>query len=231
MLKQDFTDDFLYLVEKIFANKENTVFTRLNEGEYWLLIGNNFVGAGGLWRTRPNSRLQKDLLNSLDVVDDSFVYGIASLQHPVANQWYKENIKGQKTLATLFVNANWKHFKEIITNIKEEVVLVANEKGKDNEYPFKVKNYFWVPFDCVKYYEENEKEINKLVNRLTRYKNRLILFSAWPLANILIYKCWKKNPNNRYIDVGSTLDPRIHWEPSRQYFFTNSKTARQKDIF
>lgn len=231
MLSKNFKKDFIYIIDRIFVKKENFAFVRFNEGEYALTIGKYFLGAWGLWRTYPESKLQKDLQESLKIESKDYVYWIASRQHSEANDWYKENIPGSKSFATLFVNHNRRHFKDIIKRINESVVLVANKEWMFKDYPFKVKEFFWVPFDVVSLYENQPEIISDLVDKITKNKNKLIFFCAGPLSNILIYKCWLKNPHNRYIDVWSTLDFYIHWEPSRRYFFENSETYDQIDIF
>ena len=127
MLKQDFNTDFLYLIEQIFVKKNNLAFVRYNEWEYHLLVGKRFVGAWNGWRTITGSKLQKDLREAIQdekTIDKDFIYWIASKQHREANEWYKNNIKWNLTFATLFVNRNYQYFKEILEEIKEEVVLL-----------------------------------------------------------------------------------------------------------
>jgi hypothetical protein len=38
------------------------------------------------------------------------------------------------------------------------------------------------------------------------YRDRLFLFCAGPLGNMLAAKFWEKNKNNTYLDIGSTLN-------------------------
>jgi hypothetical protein len=233
MFTQDFTEDFYILVDRFFVARIPWAFSRFNEWEASLLMWKPFVGAWWLWRTSDKyTLLKEDLKKSLDYDNEWFFYWVASKQHLSANTWAKRNIKSEnKTFATIFVNNNWKIFKTILENINESVIIVGNEKGKDNKFPFKVKEYIPVPFNVVEYYENNQREVKQIVKTLTRYKNNsLILFCVWPLSNILIYKCWKKNKLNRYIDIWSCLDMYIHWEPSRQYFYKNWKTYNQIDV-
>ena len=49
-----------------------------------------------------------------------------------------------------------------------------------------------------------EKAIAYLQN--SQPKDKLFLFSAGPLSNILIHQLFKKYPNNTYIDIGSCMD-------------------------
>ncbi|MDD3302265.1 MAG: hypothetical protein PHN31_01820 [Candidatus Gracilibacteria bacterium] len=231
MLKQKFLDDYEYLIKRIFTDKIPTAFSRYNEGEYSLITGKYFCGAGGFWKTYDHKQLlQKDLIETLNVIDDGFIFGIASRQHLRANLFYKRCIKSPyKTFATLFVNNNYKLFKKELESIKEKVVLVANSIGEGNDYPFKVKKYIPIPFDVVGYYQDNKEEILELCQQIANNKNKLVLFCAGPLSNIMIYECWKFNKNNRYIDIGSTLDEYIMKRPTRNYFKEGNKTCNQID--
>jgi hypothetical protein len=109
-----------------------------------------------------------------------YIYGIASMQYPEVNKWYKENIKSNhKTFATIFVNNNRKKFREVLHNIKEDVVIVGNKRGYNREYPFNVIEYYPVMNDCVNWFEENRKIIDEMCEQIaTYYKNTLVLFCA-----------------------------------------------------
>lgn len=231
MLKQDFTKDYEYLVKRIFKDKKPTAFARFNEGEYFLMNGWHFIWAGSLWRTISNIHLlQDDLMKTLKYDDEWFIFWIATRQHLRANIFYKRNIESKnKTFATIFVNNNYKKFREVLANIKEEVILVANKVWENRNYPFKVKKFFWVPFNVVSFYEKNKEEVLCMCDDICKFKNKLVLVCAWPLANIIVYECWKRNKTNRYIDIGSTLDEYIMNRPTRQYFFENWKTHNQID--
>ncbi len=101
---------------------------------------------------------------------------------------------------------------------QKEVVLIANSIGKDKEYPFTIKDSFWVEDDWVNWYSNNRDSINKETQELaTKHKDSLFLISAGPLANILVHKLYEANPENIYIDSGSTLDPWIKREMTRPY--------------
>lgn len=231
MLTGDFIKDFEYLSNRIFIDKINTAFPRYNEWEYGLISWRDFCWAWWLWKTDHKKQLLKnDLIEAIKFFDKDFIYWIASRQHLRANIFYKVNVRSkQRTFATIWVNANWKRFKPIIENIKEKVILVANKVWEWKKYPFKVDKFYWVPFDAVWYYEDNKEHILKMCNDIAKHKNKLILFCAWPLSNIMIYECFKINPNNRYVDIGSCLDLYIHWAPSRQYYNINWKTYNQID--
>lgn len=195
-------------------------FVRFNEWEYWLIANKWFTWAWCLWMTYSDKNMLRDeLLKTINENSEDYIYWIASRQHLEANKRYKDNIKtSYKTFATVFVNNNWKKFKNILSNIDEDVVLVANKCWLNNKYPFNVIEYFPVPFDVVRYFEDNRKKIDKMCDIIASYENQLIMFCAWPLTNYMIYRCYKINPRNRYIDIGSTLDEYIMWKQTRWYY-------------
>ncbi len=232
MLTQNFTQDYNYLAQRIFKDKTPTAFSRYNEWEYALITWQTFNGAGWFWHTVKNSLLQTDLNNILKYEDDWFIFWIASKQHLRANIFYKVHIKSTlKTFATIFVNNNWKEFKKVLHGIKEHPILVANVVWEWKDYPFTVKKFYGVPFDVVTYYENNKEHIIRMCEDIASFNNKLVLFCAWPLSNLMIYECWKLNKTNRYIDIGSTLDEYIIWRPTRNYQKSGMQTTNQIDKY
>lgn len=233
-LTQDFTNDYYYMVDRIFHKKIPTAFVRYNEGEYWLVSKKGFRWAGNFWKTyEDKTKLAEDMLGFLGRSEANFFYGVATKQHGEANERLKKNIKSPNiTFATLFANNNWKFFQHVITNIDEEVVLVCNEVGVSHRnYPFKIADIMPVPYDVVAFYEEHKDKIISDIKKLaSQYSNTLFLFSAGPLSNALIDYAWEENKTNRYIDMWSTLDEYIHWGRTRQYFYPDRKTYNQIDL-
>jgi hypothetical protein len=51
----------------------------------------------------------------------------------------------------------------------------------------------------------------------SQHTDTLFLVSAGPLSEAIIHRLYSKNPNNRYIDVGSSLDEIVHGKKTRPY--------------
>ena len=74
------------------------------------------------------------------------------------------------------------------------------------------------------------------VNNIT---DAIILCSAASLSNFIIYDCFKDNPNNTFLDIGSCLNPLLSlegWKYTRGYltgYWLNSSSpfAKQVDIW
>lgn len=234
ILTGDFVSDFDFMIKRVFIDKKPTAFARYNEWEFWLITKSWFIWAGWLWKTYDDKlQLSEALRDCLYNIDSNYFYWISSNQYIQANQFYKHTILNKKniTFATLFINYNYRRRKKIIPLISERVVLVANLKWENKKYPFRISEYVSVPFDVVNYYEYHKDTIHNQCKRLAeKYNNKLFLFSAWPLSDRMIDCMYHYNPNNRYIDVWSTLDPYIYWTITRQYFQENQKNYNRIDV-
>lgn len=233
-LLQQFSSDFDFIIKRVFLDKTPTAFSRYNEWEYWLISGRWFVWAWWFWKTYQTKRsLCDDLRECMKTEDPNYFYWIASKQHPDANSFYKTNIpSNNKTFATLFVNNNWKRRREILHNIPESVVLIANAIGKNNTYPFKIEEYISIPFDVVDYYEQKKEEVLNTCRYIAKtYNNQLVFFCAWPLSNLMIDYCRHLNDTNRYIDIWSTLDEYVMKRKTRRYFQETWPTFNKIDAY
>ena len=78
---------------------------------------------------------------------------------------------------------------------------------------------------------------NKFLKLKTRYENidtnikdSLFLFCAGPFGNILAHQLFESNPNNIYMDIGSTLNPWLQSEGfKRDYYINGYFAGRSKD--
>jgi len=124
------------------------------------------------------------------------------------------------TWSNIFLNGNYIAYMEHILPYfwNYDIIYVANKAADFSRIPFKknIKKIFNVGENCM---------INDfhLVNQIKEYidknniKNSLFLFSASSLSNILNYQLYKHNPENTYIDIGSTLNPILGFPLDRRY--------------
>jgi hypothetical protein len=129
----------------------------------------------------------------------------------------KENVgvpNEQLTWANIFVNSNYQYFLDnfLPEFNKHKIILVANENAKIDNLPFKVEEHIGITnnafidnFDLVKTMPQKD------------YKNKLFLFCAGPLGNMLAANMWKKNKKNTYLDIGSTLNSYLIGQKNRGY--------------
>ena len=76
-------------------------------------------------------------------------------------------------------------------------------------------------------YEEYFSIMKKLSNK---YMNTLFLISAGPLSGIFIHHLYLSNPNNIYLDVGSSIDIFTKNKMTREYQYKNIENIDVKDL-
>lgn len=207
--KRDFKGNFFSLLEKL-KNKEKFSFSKYADGEYAILINKKITNCDN-WTFDPqkHQKHRDELLKSFKFNEDGYYVGI-SCPCCVPKQdvdWMRKNVgveNNNLTWANIFVNSNYKLFKEhFITEFKNhDIVIVANENADVNKLPFKVQEYIKISGTA---WLDNFNLLEELPKK--EYKNKLFLFCAGPLGNMLSAKMWEKNKNNIYMDIGSTLNP------------------------
>lgn len=214
---------------KIFKNKleagENFTFSKYADGE-WAVMKNVSVNNREFWFS-PNNMMDEIRRNKLI---ESFQF-----QHPQYHvgiscpccqgiETFREmksfsNQQDEKlTWANIWVNSNYSYFKEHILPIFKDkiVVLFCNADGKIENLPFKPYMVFPV--------ENNAWEANWNFIEITKdlkINNALFLFCCGPFGNILAYELTKNNPNNTYLDIGSTLNPWLKSAGFERHYYMN----------
>lgn len=223
--------DFSKEIEKFISlieSKNPLSFFRYGDGEIMLINGEgvgNFTQAYQVdkWSS-PNHKtllgeiIEKPLLNP----QKNWYFGIPcqccnnKCKQYILNNF---NINDENlTYANLFVNNNYRIFKNWISSLKESVILINNHNGIKNKYPFGIEKYIATPDDCVSFFQKNHTQIvETLKNEFSNINDKLVLVSSGPLAKAIIYYLSIINNTNRYIDVGSALDEYTHLKKTRPY--------------
>jgi hypothetical protein len=228
-MTKDFVADFHRFKNKILS-KQNFAYARYADGEVRLMSG---VGVGlhtqayqqdGWSCENKMYELGKVLLDSISHTEPNYCYAITSPNQNITDyQFLRDRIQQPEeniTFADLWINGNYPLFKKFLTEeLNEEVVLVASEDGYGRDLsPLKCKVYVPVPKDCVNVYEQDSSEINESLDELAeQFTDTLFFISAGPLSEAMIHRLYSKNPNNRYIDVGSAIDEVVHGRKTRPY--------------
>jgi hypothetical protein len=104
----------------------------------------------------------------------------------------------------IFCNSNWNIFINYLKSYEKGFYLIANGT-KECDFPIKeryhIDKYLVNNWDTV-----GETETERILEFIKNKENELICFSAGPLSKIWIPKCMELNPNNIYLDIGSSLD-------------------------
>ena len=204
-----FQKDFFILFNLLEKNVKFS-FSKYADGEYAILINKHITNCDN-WTFNPtiDDVYQKELLNSFQFNEDGYYVGISCpCCVPMEDVlWMRQNVgidKNHLTWANIFVNGNYNNFKKyfIPEFSNHDVILLANQNATIQNLPFKIEEF--IPIGKTAW-----KENFNLVEELSKkeYNNKLFLFCAGPLGNMLAAKMWKFNKNNIYMDIGSTLNP------------------------
>ncbi|KGI55205.1 glycosyltransferase family A protein [Campylobacter sp. MIT 97-5078] len=200
--------EFDRIFDKLYR-KENFSLLRYGDGEKAIMIGENFNAQEG-WSFQDNKDFSKALLASLEINDERFIYGVSCpCCDEVATCWYQTHIKSKNlSFANIFVNINHRRFKEYFEKLSEDAVLIANYRAKDKQIGnLNIIKHYEISDDCNVFFQEDlENLINKIKKDFADRQNLLFVVSAGPLAEIIIHSLFSYNPNNRYIDFGSSID-------------------------
>lgn len=233
MMTQKFNKDFDYLIDRIFIKKQHTVFSRYADGELALMMGkevgnNTQAYLKDKWSSPPyKTKLGKDLSKSLKNKSPDKFYGIScGCCDPLGKKIILDNLKiigvgiENITYSNLWINGNYKKFKNVIENINEDVILISNKDGSDKKYPFNVSDFIPVEDDCVNFWENYRDEFLKELYKISQ-KPLLYLVSAGPMSEPIIdfLDALDINMSGRYIDVGSSLDEYTKGRKTRPYMF------------
>jgi len=236
-----YTSDFEYFWHLIETNN-NFVFARYADGEVMLMNGQSVSEDTQAFRVdrwhAPNqlTKVGKELLETLNHDEPEWYYAISAVSDNINDyNFLKERIKQHPrtlTFVNLWINANYQKTKEKLAGLKRDVVLICNTDAANKSFPFPVKMISTFPDDCINFWEtHSELYIQYLIETYGKMENQLFFISCGPVSEIIIHKLYQNNPNNTYIDMGSSLDEYIHGYKTRPYMDPNSRYAKEKSTF
>ncbi len=221
-------DEFFRVWEKI-ENNENFALLRYGDGERAVMTGRSVKAQEGWVSPDFVSELGSALLNTLNVEDENFIYGISCpCCDRSAYYWYSTRIKSKnRTFANIFVNKNYTVFIEKFEKLKRDAVVIGNFRGKDSQIAnLNVLKYYSVSDDCFEFWKRDASTLIEQIKKDFGHKNNLLyVVCAGPMSEPIIYELYKNNPDNCYIDFGSSLDRYIHKKQTRPYENPDNKYA------
>jgi len=217
-----FEEEFYKIFTKL-KERQKFSFSKFADGE-WMMINGIPVNNGEFNYTTQEEFFRKKLIESFRYKDKNYYVGISCPCCQGFNHQLMKNFSEQSdqnlTFANLFVNNNYKLYKEHFINEYKnwDVHLVANKNSIVDNLPFGVEKFYPVENTAWKFNYDLIETIKSF-----DYKDKLFLFAAGPFGNMLSHQLWESNQNNTYLDIGSTLNP---WLKSsgfhRTYFLDNS---------
>ena len=236
-----FAGDFEFFLDKL-KNNENFAFSRFSDGELYIMqnkelkIVNDHVRIGERvlpkgfseqdhkhFNPNQHQKTRKLLIDSFKYKDEGYYKGISCrcCVGDASCDWMI-NLHGgdddSLTWSNLWINSNYPQFIERVVPeiIKQEVIFVCNEHADLTDTGFNVIRDYRCGSNCI----VNDLGLaDKIVSDVLAYdiKNKIFLFAASSLSNILIHKLWMTSKENTYIDIGTSLNHYIKMSMDRDY--------------
>lgn len=213
------------------SNGENFSLLRYGDGERSIMRGMKIKAQEGWESPDCLSELGKALLSSLNITEDNFYYGISCPCCDLsAYYWYSTRIPSKNiTFANLWVNANYSRFIEKFSLLKRDAVVITNYRALGHKIGnLNILKHYGVGDDCISYWEKDAKELIQQIKEDFGSRNDLLyVISAGPMSEPIIVELYKNNPNNCYIDFGSSIDIFVHNKITRPYMDSSTPYAKQ----
>lgn len=197
-------------IETIFhrlKSKQRFAFSKYADGE-WMAMCDIDLNNREFEVSENTKEASGRLRDSFCFKDDGYYVGIScpccNAYHHAAMKQFSRQDTEHLTFANMFVNSNYAFFQEhfIPEFANHKIHLVANEKSKIENLPFDVEQFYPVGFSA---WVNNIDLVEEIISQ--NHQDKLFLFCAGPLGNILAHRLWDANKQNTYLDIGSTLNP------------------------
>ena len=243
---KEFDGAFSNLLEMI-KTKENFAFTRFSDGELFILQNKTVVLADNHYVTGDikganrytkeehkefypdqHQKYREKLIQCYKHNQEKYFKGICtSTDGHVGKEnfdWMIDFHGGDHenlTYANLLINANYKRFvEEMVPELRHRKVLyVVNEMADVANLPFDIDKTFLIGSNCMINNYDTPSRVSFYIQD-NNISDAVILCSAASLSNFVIYECYKENPNNTFLDIGSCLNPLLGlegWKYTRGY--------------
>lgn len=210
-----------FFINKILKG-ENFAFARNADGEKFIMTGISVESQEKKW-TSPNyvSKLGHSIYDSLDVLDSNFYYAISCpCCDKEAYYWYSSRIKNKNiTFSNLWINVNFRYFKSKFELIKRDAVLIANFAASGAKIGnLNIIKHYAIDDDCISFWENHARDmIDSIKSNFKDSKDLLFVVSAGPMSSPIIKELFLNNPNNTYVDFGSSIDSYYYKHQTRPY--------------
>jgi hypothetical protein len=226
IVAKSFKKDIKIFKDKIEKN-EHFSFSKYADGE-WAVMQNHKIDNKEFWFD-PENELdtikRNKLIESFKYKNDRYYVGIScpccqGMETFKAMKEFSEQDDNKLTWANLWVNGNYKYYvKNILPLFSDrKIVLFCNKNGEVENLPFKpfaiirVSNNAWQ-------YDWSTIEEAKWLIRTCDLRNMVFLFCCGPFGNILCHELTEYEPNNTYLDIGSTLNPYLKSAGFERFYY------------
>lgn len=231
MEKKYLNDEFNFFWEKI-EKGDNFALLRHGDGERAIMQGRSVTAQEGWKSPEYITKLGRDCLEALQVDDENYWIGISCpCCDRSAYYWYMTRTKGKNiTFANIWVNNNYKDFYTKFSKLERDAVIIANHTAENKKIGnLNILKFYSVGDDCIDFWEKSgEQLVDTMMQEYGSRNDILYVISAGPMSGPIIKRLYDNNPNNCYIDFGSSIDEFIHEKKTRPYMDENTVYAKQK---
>lgn len=191
---------------------ENFAFMRNADGELAIMEGRAVNAQEGNWSSPDYvTKLGEDIYKSLSLVGDNVYYAISC---PCCDRrayyWYASRVANPHniTFANLWINSNYRHFLEDFCKIKRDAILIANFRAEGHSFGnLNILKHYHISDDCISFWENEAEEMLERIKKDFGDRNDLLyVVSCGPMSAPIIADLYTNNPNNCYVDFGSSVD-------------------------
>jgi hypothetical protein len=228
---KDFTEEIYKIFDK-FKKGNPFCFSKYADGE-WAIISNDYLNNREFEFSKNTPIFYKQkLIESIKYKDINYYIGTCC---PCCNgdraqkmREFSDQNEENMTFANIFVNANYPIYKETFLKSYRnyDVHLVANERSKIENLPFKIEKFYPVSFSA---WVNNYSLIEQIKQQ--NLTNKLFLFCAGPFGNLLAHQLYEINKKNIYLDIGSTLNPWLQSEGFKRDYYMKGYFSERKCIW
>jgi hypothetical protein len=127
------------------------------------------------------------------------------------------------------VNGNWSNW---VTFLEKEQIQFTYIGSGTTLTKFAVKKSILLDSLLVNDWDTKADEtIDRITKEILPIKEEIFLFCCGPIAKILIAQLWAKNPQNIYIDAGSSLDTFFKGSTNRFYVDPSHELSKKQCQF
>ena len=226
LLNGNMSEHFDQIIQKI-QRGEHFGIIRPNDGEHMVMENKTFTNCDN-WTNTADGILRLQLIDAVKTVKPNLFIGIPcetcfkQCREDYLNK-YSVN-PSQITYANIFCNSNWKKTVHFLHSYSQGFYLITCGTKNCN---FPIKDRLVIDKYLVNNWNDVwENETQQILDYDKDKHNELFCFASGPLSKVWIPKCMEINPNNIYLDIGSTMDffTKDNLIP-RPYTYTNSTYA------
>jgi len=233
---KNFRSDLEFFTTKL-KNREPFTLSKYADGE-WAVMMNHAINNKEFWFNPLNQNDQRRrlaLVDSFKFKHDNYYVGISCpccQGMATFDQMYNycDQDDDHITWANIWVNSNYQYYLDKIMPLyceRNDIILFCNRKANIDNLPFKPYAYFPIDNNAWEKNWNYIEEAKLLIDSLD-HDGYLFLFCCGPFGNILCHQLTKHNPDNTYLDIGSTLNPLLQSEEfQRHYYMGDNIYSRQ----